>query len=179
VDGHQLDQLECLRPCRRNDLDVVAFFLVEDRAADRGGRGDHPLLRVGIFRHDELVDEHRAVLVAKMHRGTERRLVARNALEIHELNLADALLQHRDPRIDNPLPLFRRFVFRVLAQVAVLARALDLPRQVDLQLALERGDFIVESLENAVLQGGFDFSIMVGGWWLVVSGWWLVDSGCA
>ena len=41
----------------------------------------------------------------------------------------------------------------------MLPRALNLLRQVDLALALERGDFIVESLENTVLHGEIDFNI--------------------
>jgi hypothetical protein len=90
---------------------------------------------------------------------SERRSVARKAIEIHQRDLADALLQHRNARVDDPLPLFGGFVFRVLTQVAVLARALDFSRELDLQLALERGDFVVESLENPVLHDEIDFII--------------------
>src|SRR5712691_7488999 len=103
---------------------------------------------------------------------SEGRLVVRKTIEIHQRDLADALLQHRDARVDDTLPLFRRLVLRVLTQVSVLARALDFLRQLDLQFALERGDFIVESLENPVLHDEIDFNIwfVVGGWWLVVAG---------
>src|SRR5258705_12552391 len=99
---------------------------------------------------------------------SERRSVARKAIEIHQRDLADALLQHRNARIADPLPLFGGFVFRVLTQVAVLARTLDFSRELDLQLALERRDFVVESLENPVLHDEIDFNILVSGWWLVV-----------
>ena len=51
---------------------------------------------------------------------------------------ADALLQHADARLDQPLPLLRRLVLGVLAQIAQLARALDLLRQLELQLVVER-----------------------------------------
>ncbi len=140
------------------DLDGVAFFLVENGAADRRGGGNHPLLRVRVFRHDELVDDRLAALRAEMHRRSEPRLVVRNAIHVHERDLAHPLLQHRDARVDDPLPFLGGLVLGVLAQIAVLARALDLPRQVDLQLALERGDFVVESLENPILHGEIDFS---------------------
>ena len=53
----------------------------------------------------------------------------------------DALLQHGDARVDDLLTLLGRLVFGVLAQIAKLARPLDLLGQVDLQLALERMRF--------------------------------------
>ena len=135
---------------RRDDLDLVAFFLVQDGAADRRGGGDHALLGVGVFGHHELVDDRVAVLDAKVHGRSEARAVVRDAIQVHHRDLADALLQHRDARVDDLLTLLRGLVLGVLAQVAQLARALDLLRQLDLQLALERGDFVVEFLENAI-----------------------------
>ena len=50
--------------------------------------------------------------------------------------------------VDDVLALLGGLVLGVLAQVAQLARALNLLREIDLQLALEHGDFVVESLEN-------------------------------
>src|SRR5205085_9000063 len=55
--------------------------------------------------------------------------------------------------------LLRGLVLGVLAQVAELARALDLLRELDLQLALQRGDLIIEALEDPILHLGSDFSI--------------------
>jgi TrmH family RNA methyltransferase len=174
VDGGELDEFERLGSARCDDFDFVAFFLVQDRASDRRRRRNHALLRVGVFRHHELIDEHRAVSFAKMDCRPETGAVARNPIEIHQLDFAHPLLQHRDPGIDNALTFLGRFVLRVFTQVTVLARALDFLRQIDFQFALERRDFIGKSLENAVLHDETDFNIPVSGWSLVVGGWSLV-----
>jgi len=79
-----------------------------------------------------------------VYRRAESRAVVRNAIDVHDRNLRDALLQHADARFDETLPLFGRGVFRVLAQIAELARALDFLRQLQLQLAIERRDFSLE-----------------------------------
>jgi hypothetical protein len=52
-----------------------------------------------------------------------------------------------------------RFVFRVLAQIAVLAGALDFLREIDFQFTFERGNFVGESLENTILHVEIDFNI--------------------
>ena len=70
-------------------------------------------------------------------------------------DLANPPLQHRDPGVEDLLPFLRRLVLGVLAQVAELARTLDLLRELDLQLPFERGDFFVESFENAVFHVRF------------------------
>ena len=62
----------------------------------------------------------------------------------------DALLQHADARFDQPLPLLRGLILGVLAQIAELARALDLLRQLELQLAIERLDFVLELLDQPI-----------------------------
>ncbi len=49
----------------------------------------------------------------------------RDAIEIDHRDLADALLQHRDARVDDLLALLGRLVLGVLPQVAVLARDLE------------------------------------------------------
>jgi len=51
-------------------------------------------------------------------------------------------------RLDEALALLGRMVLGVLAQVAVLPRPLDLFRQILRQLAVERGDFRLESLDQ-------------------------------
>src|SRR5687767_14823136 len=83
-----------------------------------------------------------------MDRGSEAGAVVRDAVEVDHRDLADALLQHRDARVEDRLTLFGRFILGVLAQIAQLAGALNLLRKIDLQLALERGDFVVELLQN-------------------------------
>src|SRR5439155_21413286 len=46
---------------------------------------------------------------------------------------------------------FRRVVFRVLVQIAELARALDLLRQLELELVIQRLDLVLEFLDQAIL----------------------------
>ncbi|MNC93929.1 hypothetical protein D3C83_106670 [compost metagenome] len=90
-----------------------------------------------------------------MHRRAEPGAVVRDAVEVQHRDLADPLLQHGDAGVDDLLPLLGRLVFGVFAQVAELARPLDLLRQVDLQLALERRNLIVEPLEDPFLHLDF------------------------
>src|SRR6185369_6171366 len=97
-----------------------------------------------------------------MHRGPEARAVARNPVEIHQLDLAHPPFEHRETRVDNALAFLGRLVLRVLAQIAVLAGALDFLRQIDFQLTLERGNFVGESLEDPILHNEIDFNIPVG-----------------
>ena len=72
-----------------------------------------------------------------MNGRSEGRAIVRNLVEIHDRDLGDPLLEHRDSRVDDALAILRRLIFRVLAQVAELARALDFLRQLVVQLALE------------------------------------------
>ena len=66
-------------------------------------------------------------------------------------DLAHAPLEHRNARVDVGLPLLRRLVLGVLAQVAQLARALNLFRELHVQLALESVQFVFKSLEKLLL----------------------------
>ena len=59
--------------------------------------------------------------------------------------------EHADARLEIALPLLGRVVLGVLAQVAQLARALDLLGQFDLQLALERLDLVFEPFDQVCL----------------------------
>ena len=83
-----------------------------------------------------------------MQRRAEAGAIVRNAIDVDQRDFGDALLQHADARFDEPLPLLRRLVFGVLAQVAELARALDFLRQLELQLAVERLDLVFELLDQ-------------------------------
>ena len=74
--------------------------------------------------------------------------VLRNPLQVHQLDLGHALLQHRHARLDEALPLLGRGVLRVLAQIAQLARALNLLWQLVRELALEHADLVFESLDE-------------------------------
>src|SRR5439155_16830897 len=144
VDGNELDDLELAVAAGRGDLHRVARLLVEEGAPERRGRGDEPFGRVCVLMHDELKHLFLAVALDDVYRRAESRAVVRNAIDVHDRNLRDTLLQHADARLDETLPLLGRGVFRVLAQIAELARALDFLRQLQLQLAIERRDFSLE-----------------------------------
>ncbi len=64
------------------------------------------------------------------------------------MDVAHPLLQQADPRLDEPLPLLGGVILGVLAQVAQLARALNLLRQLRLQLAIELVDLVLELLQD-------------------------------
>jgi hypothetical protein len=68
---------------------------------------------------------------------------------VHQRHFVAPALQHRDPRLDEALALFGRRVLGVLAQVAELARPLDLFRKLRVELALQAGNLVVESLQNS------------------------------
>jgi hypothetical protein len=74
----------------------------------------------------------------------------RNPVQVHQGYLTDTALQHRDPRVDDLLALFGRFVLRVLTQITELSRALDLLGQFELELSLECRNFVAEFLQNAI-----------------------------
>src|SRR5262245_46865934 len=132
--------------------DLVAFFLVQERAADGRRGGDEAFVDVGVFRHHELIDDRLAVFQQR-DGGSETDLVLRDLVEVHQLDFGDALLQEADARLDEPLPLFRRLVLRVLAQIAEFARALDLAGQLGLQLLVELRDLLLEFLQDPVFHG--------------------------
>ena len=127
---------------------VSPSSLFRERAADRRRRRDQSLGRIGVFRHHELEHQLLAGALDDVQRRSEAGAIGRNAIDVDQRDLGHALLQHADPRFDQPLTLLRRVVLGVLAQVAQLARALDLPRQLDLQLAIERVDLVFELLDQ-------------------------------
>ena len=75
-------------------------------------------------------------------------LAVRDPVQVHQLDLADPHLEHADPRLDEPLPFLRRLVLGVFAQIAQLAGALDLPRQLGLQLLVELLDLVLEFFQE-------------------------------
>ena len=75
-------------------------------------------------------------------------LFVRNLVQVDELNVRHALLQHRDARLDVRLAFLGGVVLGVFAQVSQFAGTFDLERQLELELAIERGDLVVELLEQ-------------------------------
>ena len=148
MDRQQLDDFELPRAARRRHLDRVAFLLVQERAADRRRRRDQSLGRVGVFGHHELKDQLLAGALDDVQRRSEAGAIGRDAIDVEQRDLRHALLQHADARLDQPLALLGRVVLGVLAQVAQLARAQDFPRQLDLQLAIERVNLVLELLDQ-------------------------------
>src|SRR5262245_52531200 len=87
MDGDQLYDLEPPWSGRRSDDDLVAFFLVEDGFADGRRCGDQALFGVGIFRHDELIDELSTGRLAQRDGGPKAGFAVRDALQVHQRNL--------------------------------------------------------------------------------------------
>jgi hypothetical protein len=69
--GDELHDLERSLAVRRHHVDFVALFLADNRPPDRRGRGDEPLLDVGVFRHDELEDHGRPGGLEQVHGRSE------------------------------------------------------------------------------------------------------------
>ncbi len=86
--------------------------------------------------------------ILEMHGRTEPDLVVRNAVEVHQRNIADALLEQADPCLDETLAFLRGVVLGVLAQVSELARALNFLREFGLELAVQSLDLVLELLEE-------------------------------
>src|SRR4051812_44150854 len=154
VDGDQLDDFKLARAAWRRDLHAVAGLFVDQRATDgRGGR-DETLGRIGVFGHDQLEDVLVAGRFDDVQRGSEPGAIFRNPIDVEQRDFGDPLLQHADARLDEPLAFFRRRVLRVLAQIAELAGALDLIRQLEFQLVIERLDLVLELPNQPIFHRG-------------------------
>src|ERR1700686_21959 len=88
-----------------------------------------------------------------MHLRAESGPILGNAIDVDERDLGDALLEHADAGFDQPLALLRRRILRVLAEIPELAGALDFPGQLELQLAVERRDLVLELLDQPLFHG--------------------------
>ena len=133
-----------MRTARGGDLYGITRLLVQEGAADRRRRGDESLGSVGVLGHHERKHHLLAVAVDHVERRSEAGAISRNPIDVEQRDLGDALLEHADAGFDEALPLFRRMVFRVLPKVAQLAGALDLFRELELQLMIERLDLLLE-----------------------------------
>ena len=106
------------------------------------------MLRIRVLGHDELIDRQRSARVLEVHGRAEPDTVVRDPVQVHQRDLADTLLQHADASFDQALALLGRLVLGVLTEIAELPRALDLLRQLRLQLAVELLNLVFELLEN-------------------------------
>ena len=125
----------------------VAALLAHERLPERRRDRDQAELGIGVLGQHQFV-RHLAIALAQREPRSERRPIVRDLVEIHQLDLRDARPQHRDASLDEPLALLRGGVLRVLAQIAVLAGALDFLRQILRQLALELRDFVLEAFDQ-------------------------------
>src|SRR5207253_855868 len=120
-------------------------------AADRRGRRDEALGGVGVLGHDELEDVLVAGAFDHVQRRAEAGPILRDTIDVEQGDLRDALLEHADPRFDEPLALLGRVVFGVLAQIAELARALDLFGQLEFELVVQRLYLVLEFPDQSIL----------------------------
>ena len=148
VDRQELHDLEALAAVRGRDRHLVALFFREQGAADRRGGRDQAEFDVRVFRHHERIRDRLPVGILEVHGRPEADLVARQLVQVHQRDVADALLQQADPRLDEALPLLRGVILRVLAQIAELARALNFLRQLCLQFPVQSVDLVLELLQE-------------------------------
>src|SRR2546430_5126244 len=86
----------------------------------------------------------------------EPHAVARDIVFFHARELGEAQPQMRGARLGELLSLERRFVFRVLPQVAVGARLLDLLRKHEVDLVVQALDFGLQPLLELVDHGNWE-----------------------
>ena len=103
---------------------------------------------VGLFGHDEREHHRLTVVFSEVNRRAERGAIVRNLVHVHDRDLGDPFPEHRKPAVDDRLSIFGCLIFGVLAQIAELPRALDLFRQIVVELVLELRHFIFEFLKD-------------------------------
>ena len=101
-----------------------------------------------VLKHEPVLDLLARVGVLHRHTAPVGHAVARNLRERVDGEFADPRLQLRDLRPQDSLPVLRRVVFRVLAQVAVGTRLLEASRKVLLQFALLLGEVGLQPLDD-------------------------------
>src|SRR6266545_1124027 len=147
VDRDQAQDLVFLRSRRHAHLDHVALLVVEEAFADRGRRRDATLHGIGLFRGHEVVgDVVSARRVLELHGRAEADLAPRDLVEVDEGERGQPPVKLADARLQEGLALLGRLVLGVLAQVAVLAGALDLLGELDLELVVEPADLLFQPL---------------------------------
>src|SRR4029453_3479353 len=116
--------LEGLLPAGQLRGHAVADLLADQGPGQRGHDRDQPALRLRLVRSHDLIRGLLAVLVLQLHGGAERHAIA-GGRRVDHLGGADLRLQVGDARLDEPLPLARGMVLRVLAEIAVSPRLRD------------------------------------------------------
>jgi hypothetical protein len=127
VDRNQLENLELAAAGRSLNRDNVTDLLT-DQASSDGRRGGNSTVGDVSFLagHDLVFDVCPFGDVADHDCGAEADAVVRDVVEVDQRNVREAFAELREARVDIALPLFRRMVLCVLAQVAVRASRFQL-----------------------------------------------------
>ena len=145
MDRRQLDDLELTRGGGEAEGDDVAHLLVEEGAPDRRRHADVAVLELDRVAEDELVDlGGPRLLVLDDDARAEADPVGRDLAQVDLGELGEPLPELPEARLDELLPLERRLVLAVLAQVAQLHRFPDLVRQRDGELVLQPLHLVVQ-----------------------------------
>src|SRR6185312_11260501 len=138
MNREDLDDAEL--PRRRGKLEQrhVAHSPVHQRTSDGRRHGDVPIFEVHRVAEDQVVDLGGARLHV-LHRDAraQSHLVRRNLRHVNLRQLAQALAQLPQPRLNELLPLQRGLVFAVLAQVSELHGAPDFGGERDIEFVLQ------------------------------------------
>src|SRR5205823_10284170 len=138
VHRRQLLDLEVARAGGRGDFDFVALFAAHEAAAYGRGGGDESSGGVALFGRDESVGDYfLALRVVEYERGAVGGAVVRYLREVNRGEFAEALAQLLHARLNVLLARERGVILGVLSQVAELLCALDLARQVHVQLLVQ------------------------------------------
>src|SRR6185437_8155023 len=126
---------------RRDDFDLRALLLADQRAGERRGNGNSALLGVSLRLADNLPDRLLVgVLVDQRHGRAERDGIAGQFRHVDDLGAGELVLKLRDMALVERLRLFGGVILGVLREVAVRARISDLlnnPRPLHLLALLE------------------------------------------
>src|SRR6202043_2777521 len=139
----QLDDFIGLGAAGRDDLDLGAFLLANQRAGERRGDGNLALLGVGLRLADDL--PHRllvGVLVDQRDGGAKGNGVARKLRHVDDFGARQLVLELGDAALVERLRFLGGMIFGVLREIAVGARIGDLlddARTLHLLAVLELG----------------------------------------
>src|SRR5262245_12272993 len=144
TDVEDLELPGALRDVHRH---AVADLLAQQRARHRRGHRDPPLRDVGLLLAQDLVgDALAAVHVLEVDRHPETHLVRRLAGGVDHLGARETVLEQADAPLEVALPLLGRVELRVLGDVAVRPRGLDLAHDARALDALQVAELLLELL---------------------------------
>ncbi len=147
VDGGEFEDFEFALAVGGDDGGGVADLFAEEGAADGGGGGDEAFGDVGLFAGDEFVGELLVLGgVEDDDGGAEADFVAGDVVEVDHGELAHALFELAEARVDEDLALLGHVVFGVFGEVAEGDGFFDLRGEFGGELVFESFDLIFEGL---------------------------------